>query len=62
MNSTKKLCPQCNSNNDVVKILYGRPSPEGIKKIKQGLLYSGGCSPSDLKWRCKKCNLSFKNK
>jgi len=37
-------CPRCNDNRNVVKIVYGYPSPEVMQKTSNGEVKLGGCS------------------
>lgn len=60
MNNNKPICVKCNSNVEVVKILYGRPSPKGQQDAKEGKIVLGGCCPKSEKWKCKNCKSSFK--
>ena len=54
------VCPKCKSNQ-IVPILYGEPSDEGMRKSKEGKIYLDGCiieknSPHNY---CKKCKHKF---
>ena len=50
-------CPKCGSN-EVVRILYGKPTKEAIEQAERGELVLGGCmrSINEAKKACKKCN------
>ena len=55
-------CPRCNSN--LVKIVYGMPSPEMIAKAEKKEIYIGGCEVNECPpiYHCYKCNINyFKN-
>merc|ERR1712038_622514 len=38
-------CPKCGKNNDVVKIMFGMPTPELAKHAEDGKIVLGGCCP-----------------
>ena len=52
-------CTTCQSNDSVIKIVYGKPGPGLIKLADEGKVKLGGCCPKDLRWRCKTCEHSF---
>lgn len=57
-------CPNCNSNENVIEIIYGYPTEEGMEDFRHGLKHLGGCgfdsrSPDSY---CKKCKRSFNGK
>ncbi len=56
------LCPNCNSTDDVVVILYGRPTPEMLQKADEEKIALGGSVKNDNSpdWVCKKCGAKFK--
>ena len=62
MENTPENCPKCQKNDQVVKICYGMLNEEGMEQVRQGLIYSGGCCPTNNKWRCKSCEFSFPRK
>ena len=39
----KPVCPVCNSNKDVIPIIYGKPAAETIKRAEKGECRLGGC-------------------
>ncbi len=61
MTSILAVCPKCNQFSNIVPIIYGEPSEEGIKNEKEGRIFFGGCimeKDSPRKY-CKKCKLKF---
>ena len=56
-----KICPKCKKEDKVVKILYGLPNSEGMRKIWNGECVSGGCCIDSLMPRffCKRCKAKF---
>ena len=72
--NNKPNCPLCNEKTEVISILYGYLSPEGMKEAQEGKIFLGGCGKivelvdekgncigikKPEKWRCKKCSKSF---
>ena len=55
------ICPKCNSNKNVTKILYGKPTTKAMKEAKAGKIHLGGCMINDCSpiYFCKKDNLEF---
>ncbi len=51
-------CPRCGSD-EVLPIVYGMPSEEGIEKSAAGRVLLGGCMvwPESPEWRCVACGL-----
>lgn len=56
----KGECPKCKSEN-IVKIIYGYPSPSTMKKAERGKISLGGCciGENDPNWHCKDCKNEF---
>ena len=52
----EKKCPKCGSN-EYIRIAYGKPSAEGLKKAERGEIILGGCcvGPHSKRHACKKC-------
>ncbi len=57
----RPLCPRCHSNELVVPIAYGYPTPDGMRDAERGVIVLGGCciQPHSPKWFCKACEESF---
>lgn len=53
-------CPKCQSEN-TIPIVYGYPSPKGMKKAERGEIKLGGCciGKNDPQWYCKNCKEEF---
>jgi len=49
-------CPECRSSN-VVPIMYGEPTEEGLEEARQGKHVLGGCCIRDDSpiWHCRDC-------
>jgi ribosomal protein L37AE/L43A len=58
---TSKKCPKCGKTKDVVRIMYGFPSPDMFEKSEQGKIVLGGCLVGEnyAQWYCKNCNKKF---
>jgi hypothetical protein len=56
MPKAKPNCPKCQSG-DVVRIVFGYPSPEMMESSERGEVSLGGCcvTPNDPDWHCKDC-------
>ena len=53
-------CSKCNSSENVIKIIYGKPCAALQEEATKGLVYLGGCCPKPGKnFHCKNCNDSF---
>lgn len=52
-----RTCPKCGSS-EVVRIVYGYPSPECIEEARRGAIRLGGCCirGDDPRWACRKCD------
>lgn len=54
-----KKCPNC-SKEELIHVIYGMPSLEGIKLSQQGKVYlKGSCLIVDIiksNWHCKNCD------
>jgi len=57
--SQAKTCPQCRSNQQVIRIVYGRPGPGLQEEAEKGTVMLGGCTPKDEKSFCKNCQTKF---
>jgi hypothetical protein len=59
--SLKPICSKCNSNKEVIPILYGMPTGEAFKESEEGKLLIGGCviSDNDPQYYCKRCKNRF---
>ena len=63
MEKVRLPCPNCKSDSEVVKIVFGRPGPDLLEQANQGKVHLGGCCPDPLKeFHCKKCDKSFGTK
>lgn len=53
-------CPKCGSL-EVVPIVYGLPSPEGMEEETKGKIFLGGClvGDRDPQKHCKACGTEF---
>ena len=40
-NKYQPYCPNCNSNENVIEIVYGYPTKEGMEDYKNGLKHLG---------------------
>ena len=47
-------CPTC--NNDLVKVVYGYPTPTMIERAKNEEIALGGCEPLEYPFYCYTCN------
>ena len=61
---TIPACPKCGKSDNVVKIVFGKPSPELMQHAKDGLVALGGCCPpmtgeKPRDYKCKICNDDF---
>lgn len=54
-----KSCSKCNSNSNVIPIIYGRPNTSLIDQSKRGEVKLGGCIFQDKKFFCKSCEHEF---
>ena len=57
-------CPKCGKAENVVKIVFGYPSPELMQHAKDGMVALGGCCPlmdreHSRNHKCKSCNEEF---
>jgi len=52
------VCPYCLWDGDVIRIVYGLPSPKGLARANAGEIKLGGCmvSPGKPTWHCKRCD------
>ena len=52
-----KKCPKCGSSKGVIRIVYGLPGSELLKKELEGkILLGGSCIVDDNPdWHCKEC-------
>ena len=59
----KGECPRCKSEN-IVKIIYGYPSKETMKKFEEGKIELGGCvvDKSNFTRHCRDCGKNFLRK
>lgn len=56
-----KKCPTCQSNEFVVRIVYGEPTLKTMEEFESGKVHIGGCLipiPSH-KWYCKRDEIEF---
>ena len=54
------FCPQCNKNESVVKIVFGKPSQKLLLESEKGNVKLGGCCPQPgINYYCKVCDKSF---
>ncbi len=55
-------CPFCGYEDQVVRIVYGYPSPEMIEQSRRGEVALGGCciGPDADAWYCRGCMRTFK--
>ena len=63
-NKTVPSCPNCEKTDNVVKIVFGKPSPEMMKQAQDGKVALGGCCPpmdgqKPRSYKCKTCNKEF---
>lgn len=56
-----KYCPKCSTNDQVIPIVYGRPTQKGFQNRAEGKIRLGGSifNASSPKWFCKRDNTSF---
>ena len=54
-------CPKCHKRDQVVRVSYGYPSPEGIEAANRGEISLGGCvqRPDSPKFICQHCKFKF---
>ncbi len=57
--STRAICPKCDSNEQVIPIVYGRPNKALRDIANQGKVKLGGCMMDQKKNFCKSCEESF---
>ena len=52
-----KKCPKCGSSKGVIRIVYGLPGSDLLKKELEGKILLGGCCIVDDNpdWHCKEC-------
>ncbi|MGA3210572.1 MAG: hypothetical protein ABSD20_04645 [Terriglobales bacterium] len=57
----RPACPTCAGEDEVVRIVYGDPSPEIIEQSQRGEIALGGCSTglSEDDWYCRACHRCF---
>ena len=55
MSDNVPKCLECQDCQNVIRIVYGRPSQSTIDEANKGLIKLGGCCPQPEKWYCKKC-------
>ena len=62
MIDNKPSCPECGESTAVVRISYGFPTPELLRRAEEGKGKVGGCfvSPDNPNWFCNTCRLRFK--
>jgi hypothetical protein len=48
------VCSTCNTNNDVIPTVRGKPSPDLLAYAEEGHVKLSGCTQSSNGW-CKKC-------
>jgi len=55
-NRRPNKCPSCKSEK-VIRIVYGLPDADAIKKAEEGLIALGGCCVDDdnPRWKCNAC-------
>ncbi|PAA59357.1 hypothetical protein BOX15_Mlig010596g1, partial [Macrostomum lignano] len=55
-------CPNCNSSEHVVSIVYGKPNHQLMEKAKSGAVKLGGCcvSPNCPTKHCEACKFDFR--
>lgn len=53
----KVKCPNC--GDELVEIVYGRPTNETVEKAKQKKLYLGSCMNGSAKYHCYGCNKNY---
>jgi hypothetical protein len=60
MEEPTPACPTCQSS-EVVPIMYGLPSSEGLAAAKRGEVQLGGCviGPASPRWYCRACGEYF---
>ena len=61
---TPPSCPKCGKADNVIKIVFGMPSPEMLKHSEDGHVALGGCCPpmdgeKPRNYKCKTCNEEF---
>ena len=59
---TKKIpvCPNCKNNSQVMKIIWGYPTPGLLEEFKNGNVFLGGCCPRPgIEFHCKSCKKEF---
>jgi hypothetical protein len=54
-------CPKCNTNKDVIPIMYGLPDKKLIKMHDLGKIHHHGCEiGGDMpEWHCKSCGFEW---
>ena len=55
--SKKQKCPKC-KKYEVLELIYGIPTEEDAKRVRQGLAIPGGFMPKSgpaYKWNCGNC-------
>lgn len=54
-------CPSCKSNDQIIPVVYGKPTRETVYSASKGLLMLGGCMISEPspRWYCKKEKLFY---
>ena len=57
-------CPKCGKSDNVVKIIFGMPTPELVKEEEEGKIALGGCCPPmpgdpPRDYKCKACKDVF---
>ena len=59
---TKEMpeCPDCKNNSQVMKIIWGYPTPRLLEEFKKGNVFLGGCCPKPgIEFHCKSCKKEF---
>lgn len=59
---SRPVCPKCGSK-EVVRIVYGLPSPELMEEANRGKVALGGCciSGNDPQWHCNGCEHEWRH-
>ena len=61
---TPPPCPKCGTSSNVVKIVFGMPTPALAKEAEDGKVALGGCCPpmpgeKSRNYKCKTCKADF---
>lgn len=54
-------CPECKRSDQVIPIVYGKPSRKTLKKAEKGKVFLGGCIIQKCQphWYCKRDSIRF---